>query len=403
MSFTPAPRPYPNLLRAVVDGLEETFLDGRYADQVVADLLKRDSRWGSRDRAFIAETLYDIVRWKRLLAHVADDERAPYLLAAYWWWRYGQVLATAELPHLDAPTATERLAFAKTIRALRESIPDWLDLLGLEELGDAWEPTMSALNEPAFVYLRTNFLKTDRDTLVRELNADGFRVEADDRTPEGIRVLERRNLWATRAFKAGFYEVQDIGSQRVSHGLQVEPGMTVIDACAGAGGKTLHLAALMRNTGTLIALDTDGRKLTELKRRARRAGVQNLETRLITSSKVVKRLTDRADRLLLDVPCSGLGVLRRNPDAKWKLQPGFLGEVRSWQTDILERYPRMVGQGGKVVYATCSILPSEGEAQVAKYLAAHADRRLEASERLSPLDRYDGFYWARLSARAEAG
>ncbi len=396
MSYPPAPRPYPNLLQAVVDGLEETFTDGRYADQVVADLLKRDARWGSRDRAFIAETLYDIVRWKRLLAHLAGDERPRYLLAAYWWWRYGEVLAKADLPHLDAADAAGRLAFAKTNRALRESIPDWLDLLGLEELGGAWGPTMTALNEPAFVYLRTNFLKTDRNTLVRELNKDGFKVEPDDRTPEGIRVLERRNLWATRAFKAGFYEVQDIGSQRISHALQVEPGMTVIDACAGAGGKTLHLAALMQNKGNLIALDTDGRKLNELKRRAKRAGVQNLETRLITSSKVVKRLTDRADRVLLDVPCSGLGVLRRNPDAKWKLEPGFLGEVKSWQADILERYPRMVKAGGRVVYATCSILPSEGERQVAMCIDTHPDYVLEASERLSPMDQFDGFYWARL-------
>ena len=396
MSFPPAPRPYPNLLQAVVDGLEETFEDGRYADQVVADLLKRDSRWGSRDRAFIAETLYDCVRWWRLLAYVADSERPRYLVAAYWWWRYGEVLATAELPRLSPTLAAERLAFAKTNRALRESIPDWLDLLGLEELGDDWAATLSALNEPAFVYLRTNFLKTDRDTLVRELNKDGFRVEPDDRTPEGIRVLERRNLWSTRAFKAGFYEVQDIGSQRISHGLQVEPGMTVVDACAGAGGKTLHLAALMENKGNLLALDTDGRKLTELKRRAKRAGVQNLETRLITSSKVVKRLTDRADRLLLDVPCTGLGVLRRNPDAKWKLQPGFLGEVKSWQADILERYPRMVKAGGKLVYATCSILPSESEAQVANYVAAHEFSEVEATERLSPVDHYDGFYWARI-------
>lgn len=379
-----------------MDGLGETFYDGRYADQVVADLLKRDARWGSRDRAFIAETLYDIVRWYRLLGYIADDDRPSYLLAAYWWWRYGDVLATADLPRLYPSVLAERLAFAKTNRALRESIPDWLDLLGLEELGDKWEPTLAALNEPAYVYLRTNTLKTNREALVAELNRDGFKVEVDTRTPEGIRVLERRNLWATRTFRAGHYEVQDIGSQRISHGLLVEPGMTVIDACAGAGGKTLHLAALMQNRGNLIALDTDGRKLTELKRRAKRAGIQNLETRLITSGKVIKRLTDRADRLLLDVPCTGLGVLRRNPDAKWKLQPGFLGEVKSWQADILERYPRMVKVDGRVVYATCSILPSESERQVETYLSAHPEGQLEQSERLSPVDRYDGFYWARI-------
>ena len=390
-----APRPYPNLLHAVADGLEGIFADGRYADRVVADLLQRDRRWGSRDRAFIAETVYDIVRWWRLLAYLADDTSPGALVAAYWAWRYQEALSAPGFPEISVAEVREREAVAKTVPAIRESIPDWLDLVGLEELGEDWPPTLHALNQPANVYLRVNTLKANRNGVVVALNRDGFAVEEDPRAPEAVRVRERRNLWSTPGFRAGHYEVQDIASQQVAHALAVEPGMTVVDACAGAGGKTLHLAALMQNRGRLIALDTDERKLAELKRRARRAGVQNLEIRTITSSKVIKRLTGQADRLLLDVPCSGLGVLRRNPDAKWKLAPGFLGEVRSWQADILARYPAMLKSGGQGVYATCSILPSESEAQVAVYLRAHPSAQLEFERRLSPIDDYDGFYIAR--------
>ena len=387
---------YPNLLRAVVDGLYETF-EGRYADRVVADLLKRDQRWGSRDRAFIAESVYEIVRWRRLLGHIAGRPEPEFLLAAYWWRRHGEALDVAGLPVLYAPDLERGAASAKTQRAIRESIPDWLDLLGAEELGGGWPATLSALNQPAEVYLRTNTLKTTREALISALHGEGIEAVVDDRSPEALRITKRRNLWGTKSFRKGQYEVQDIGSQRIAHALDVAPGMTIVDACAGAGGKTLHLAALMQNRGRLIALDTDDRKLQELKRRAKRAGLQNVEARHVTSSKVVKRLTAQADRVLLDVPCSGLGVLRRNPDAKWKLQPGFLAEVKTWQADILTRYSRMLRPDGKLVYATCSILPSESEAQVEAFATAGGGWAEEASERLSPVDGYDGFYFARLA------
>lgn len=394
----PAPRPYPNLLRAVREGLSTTFETGRYADRVVTELLRSNPRWGSRDRGFIAETIYDIVRWWRLLAHLADSEEPGALIAAYWWWRHGEVLDLPGFAKLDERQLSERLAFAKTRRPLAESIPDWLDLLGQEELGDQWPATIRALNEQAPVYLRVNTLKANREQVLRELTADGFEVEAESRAADAIKVLARRNLWSTKSFKDGHFEVQDIASQLVAPALEVAPGMTVIDACAGAGGKTLHLAALMQNKGRLIALDTEEYKLAELKRRASRADVQNLDIRHISSTKVIKRLAGKADRVLLDVPCSGLGVLRRNPDAKWKVQPGFLAEVRALQADILSTYATMLKPGGKLVYATCSILPSESEQQVRRYIDQHLGMTLEASQRLSPVDGYDGFYWGRVAA-----
>jgi 16S rRNA (cytosine967-C5)-methyltransferase len=177
----------------------------------------------------------------------------------------------------------------------------------------------------------------------------------------------------------------------VSEFLNVQPGMRVVDACAGAGGKTLHLAALMKNKGRIIALDVKENKLLELKKRATRADVRIVETRTIDSSKVVKRLKDTADRLLLDVPCTGLGVLRRNPDSKWKLNLEELERVKAIQRDILSSFPEMTKVGGKMVYATCSILPSEGEEQIKWFLNQHKDKwNLLGEKRYSP-DTY--FIW----------
>ena len=171
--------------------------------------------------------------------------------------------------------------------------------------------------------------------------------------------------------------------------------MRVIDACAGAGGKTLHLAALMKNKGKLIAMDVEATKLTELQKRARRAGVSNLEIRTIDSSKTIKRLENSADRLLLDVPCSGLGVLKRNPDAKWKLSPEFIQNVRDLQQHILQDYCNMIKKQGLLVYSTCSILPSENEQQVERFLKNNEDKfELLEEKHHWPSDGFDGFYMA---------
>jgi 16S rRNA (cytosine967-C5)-methyltransferase len=180
--------------------------------------------------------------------------------------------------------------------------------------------------------------------------------------------------------------------------LDVQPGHRVIDACAGAGGKTLHLAALMQNKGRIISMDVEDYKLKELQKRARRNGVMNLEVKLIDSSKAVKRLNSTADRLLLDVPCSGLGVLRRNPDAKWKLGLEFLDSVQKTQWEILSTYSQMLKKGGKMVYATCSLLPSESEDQVKKFIEKFGSEWKLIDERRTSIAKegYDGFYMALL-------
>lgn len=400
---------YPAHLEAIAGALQNIFREGAYADREIARVLKADGKRGSRDRAFIAEQTYGVVRWFRLLKHLSG--RGEPTTREDFWRLTGihLILQGYELPNwrefgeLDPEKIKEEWARTQVQRSLRESIPDWLDALGAKELPERWDATLGALNEQAPVVLRANTLKTNVAEVQKALAQDG--VATEPIAEAALRVTERRNLFRTRAFKDGLFELQDFSSQQAAPFLETEPGMTVVDACAGAGGKSLHLAALLENKGRLLSLDIHDWKLKELKKRARRAGVTNLETRPITTTKVIKRLAGRADRLLLDVPCSGLGVLRRNPDAKWKLSPEFIDRVVTEQRDILSRYARMVKPGGKMVYATCSILPRENDEQVDTFLAseAGANWRLEAKRSFYPdTDGYDGFFVARLVQEGNA-
>jgi 16S rRNA (cytosine967-C5)-methyltransferase len=287
----------------------------------------------------------------------------------------------------------------KSIRKIKEAIPDWIDEAGMAELGAQWPKELSALNVPADVVLRANTLKTTRAHLQKLLKQEDVETYAPEAYPDALILQKRKNIFSTQAFKNGLLEVQDASSQLVAPALEVEPGMRVIDACAGAGGKTLHLAALMKNRGTIIAMDTEAWKLENLKKRAARAGITIIQTRLIESSKTIKRLYDSADRLLLDVPCSGLGVLRRNPDAKWKLKPEFVENIKNTQAEILEDYSPMIHHNGKFVYSTCSILPSENSGQIEKFVQAHPFKLIREQAVLPSVSGFDGFYISLLQPR----
>ena len=395
-----------NLVFAVVDALGNIFNDGEYADKVVEKTLKRDKRWGSRDRGFIAETTYDIVRWKRLYAEIAEV-KAPYSRAnLFRMFAVWAVLKGIELPDWKQlePVPARRIKGKfdelSKIRKFKESIPDWLDELGEKALGDKlWSKEIAALNQQASVILRVNTLKTTKEKLRKALLDDGIVAEPIKGYASALQLIERANVFTTKSFKDGFFEVQDASSQLVSEFLDVKPGQRVIDTCAGAGGKTLHLAALMENKGQLIALDIYGNKLKELKRRARRNGAHNIEPRTIESTKVIKKLYNSADRVLIDAPCTGLGVLRRNPDAKWKLQPDFLEKITKTQQEILRSYSKMVKPGGKMVYATCSILPQENSEQVLSFLASEEGKEFTLAKEnkiYASKTGFDGFYMALL-------
>jgi 16S rRNA (cytosine967-C5)-methyltransferase len=398
-----------NLVYTTIDALNAIFNEGEYADKVVARSLKKDKRWGSSDRKFVAETIYEIVRWKRLYSEIAEvkepfDRDNLWRIFAVW-----AVLRGYPIPdwrQLDGTPERKikgRFDELSKIRTFKESIPDWMDEIGVKELGEkVWSKEITAQNQPAKVILRVNTLKTTKEKLKAILMDLNIETEYLKDQPDALVLKERANVFLTDAFKQGFFEVQDANSQLVAAFLDVKPGMRVVDTCAGAGGKTLHIASLMENKGQLIAMDLYESKLKQLKLRAKRNSAFNIEYRIIDSTKVIKKLHEKADRVLIDAPCSGLGVLKRNPDAKWKLQPEFIDNIRKVQAEVLENYSKIVKPGGKLVYATCSILPSENQEQVQRFLTTEIgkqfqfveDRKILASE-----SGFDGFYMALLERK----
>ncbi|MCR9262692.1 MAG: methyltransferase domain-containing protein [Flavobacteriaceae bacterium] len=399
-----------NLVFAVIDALNLIFNEGEYADKVIEKVLRYDKRWGARDRGFIAETTYDIVRWKRLYAEIAEAHEPftrPHLFRLFAVWCVLKGIRIPDWKQLEGTPERRikgRFDELSKIRKFRESIPDWMDELGEKSLGNKlWTKEIAALNQQADVILRTNTLKIQKNQLRSFLAKEDIETQILDGYPDALLLKERKNVFVTSAFKDGLFEVQDASSQLVAPFLEVEPGQRVVDACAGAGGKTLHLASHMENKGQLIALDIYESKLKKLKVRARRNGVHNMETRAIDSTKVIKKLYNSADRLLLDAPCSGLGVIKRNPDSKWKLEPEFIDRIIGVQQDILQNYSKMLKKGGQMVYATCSILPQENSEQVKKFLESENGKDFEfireknvyASE-----SGFDGFYMALLKRKA---
>ena len=398
-----------NLVYTTIDSLDAIFNEGEYADKVVARALKKDKRWGSTDRKFVAETIYEIVRWKRLYTEIAEV-KAPFERDNLWRiFAVWAVLRGYPIPDWKQLEGTPerkikgRFDDLSKIRTFKESIPDWMDELGVKELGEkVWSTEITAQNQPAKVILRVNTLKTTKEKLRAILMDLDIETDFLKDQPDALVLKERANVFLTQAFKDGFFEVQDANSQLVAAFLDVKPGMRVVDTCAGAGGKTLHLASLMENKGQLIAMDLYESKLKQLKLRAKRNGAFNIEYKIIDSTKVNKKQEEKADRVLIDAPCSGLGVLKRNPDAKWKLQPEFIDNIKKIQAEVLESYARIVKPGGKLVYATCSVLPSENQNQVNHFLTTEMgknfnfveDRKILASE-----SGFDGFYMALLERK----
>ena len=398
-----------NLVFTTIDSLMAIFNEGEYADKVVARALKKDKRWGSHDRKFVAETIYEIVRWKRLYVEIAEvkepfDRDKIWRIFAVW-----AVLRGYTLPDWkyfeETPVRRIKGKFdelTKT-RKFKESIPDWMDELGVKELGEEiWTKELAAQNEQAKVILRVNKLKTTKEKLRALLMDLNIETEFHNDYPDALILTERANVFLTDAFKDGFFEVQDASSQLVAYFLDVKPGMRVVDTCAGAGGKTLHLASLMENKGQLIAMDLYESKLKQLKIRAKRNGAFNIEPRVIESTKTIKKLHEKADRVLIDAPCSGLGVLKRNPDSKWKLQPEFIENIKKIQAEVLENYSKIVKPGGKLVYATCSVLPSENQEQIKHFLSTEIGKEftfVQDKKVLAHESGFDGFYMALLERK----
>ena len=345
-----------NLAEAICATLTEIFDNAAVAERAVATSFEAHRKWGKRDRSFVAQAVYEIVRWRRLLAFAAQDESPWALLAAYLAREDQAPPDWDEFKPFNAPWMRTRLQIPELERAVAQSIPDWLDELGARELGARWPAKLAALNGEAPVILRANTLKTARDELCAKLDELGFATTTLDDLPDALQLTERRAVTRSPLYKEGLFEIQDAASQMVAPFSGAKSGMKVLDACAGAGGKTLHLAAQMSGVGELRALDVSESKLAELERRAARAGA-DVQIAL-ANEKSLGQLRGWADRLILDMPCSGSGTLRRQPDLKWRLSPEWLERLRVTQREILSQYRELVADDGEIIYATCSILPS---------------------------------------------
>ena len=241
-----------------------------------------------------------------------------------------------------------------------------------------------------------NTLKSDKNRLKKILQNEGIETFINASFPDVLFLEKRPNLKLLDSFNQGLFEVQDAGSQEIGKFLNPQPKTVVVDACSGAGGKALQMAALMENTGSILSLDIYQRKLDEQEKRAKRNKVRIINTEAILNEDTILRHKAKADSLLLDVPCSGTGVIRREPDTKWKLSEESLAEVISLQKEILESHSVMVKPRGTIVYATCSILKSENEDQVQWFLSKNSDFKLDQEMRINPGPLSDGFYMARL-------
>ena len=374
--------------------IRNIFKNNIYTTKAIKISLKANKGWDETKKGFFSETVYDITRYWRLLWYLTKKEPSfkykdfEQILNAYLFFKGEKVKTSGEIK--------DRLSSANKIRAIHESIPDWLDELCLKELGKKWNNVLKALNKKPELIIRVNTLKKTRDELINILKNEGLQAEKMNYSPDALIIKERKNIFRLKSFKEGFFEVQDTASQMVSQFLDPKPGMLVVDACAGEGSKTLHIAALMKNRGRIIVMDIQEWKLIVLKKRANRVGAFNIETRPLTSSKAYKRLKGKVDKILIDVPCSGLGTLRRNPDIKWKLILSDIDRLKKLQSELLNRYCNLLKIGGQAVYSTCSILPSEGEEQIKAFLEKQdSNFKLIKEKRLWPdVDNTDGFYMA---------
>jgi 16S rRNA (cytosine967-C5)-methyltransferase len=391
---------------AVLEIYEQVRRESARADQAMQRVLRREKSLRSVERRAVADAVYGLLRLQGRVDHLLERALATrklrlsslatptqHLLRYAAYLIVGEQQSSESAANLAGPEVApyawalrlvaqpqDLAAPADPIDALaaETSLPRWLAALWAEQLGpDETRALAAALNQRAPLTVRANLLKNTRDELRAVLEAEGCRVERTRWSPNGLVFAGRTNVFALRAFKEGRFEVQDEGSQLVAEACGARPGQLAIDACAGAGGKALALAAEMGNRGKIVACDRDGRRLGELRLRARRDGVHNWEARTVPEAPSgEERLDDlrgKADVVLVDAPCSGLGALRRNPDARWRMDEKEVDSFSPRQREILKRYSALVRPGGLLVYATCSINRRENEDVRASFAREHPE------------------------------
>lgn len=376
------------------------------ADAVVSRYFREHRSLGPRERATLAETTYAVLRRKLRYEHLARNGSGPRERRLAILGFHGSrdflksALSDAEKAWLDACDAVPADAW---LEPHRHNLPDWLAQALKAQLGDDFWPLVQALDAPAPLDLRINSWQARRDEVHHELAAAGVASEPTPYSPWGLRVQGKPALQKLDAFTRGAVEVQDEGSQLLALLVDARRGEMVADFCAGAGGKTLALGAAMRNTGRLYAFDTSAHRLDALKPRLARSGLSNVHPAAIAHERDdrIKRLAGKLDRVLVDAPCSGLGTLRRNPDLKWRQTPQAVAELVALQTAILASAARLLKPGGRLVYATCSVLPAENDEVAQAFAQAHPD--FVALDAAAELERLKVPQAARLCAGGEPG
>ncbi|BEU95715.1 RsmB/NOP family class I SAM-dependent RNA methyltransferase [Acidovorax sp. DW039] len=379
------------LLDACAELVRLTLTFEHPADAVVSRYFRDNRGLGPRERATLAETVYTVLRKKLLFDHLAPSGSGPKERRMAILGFHGprdflkSALTEQEKKWLDQ---CDSIRPDDLMERHRHNLPEWLVPPLKEQLGDQFWPLAESLSQNAPLDLRVNTLKEKRADVQKELAQAAIKSVATPYSPWGLRIEGKPALTKLDAFTRGAIEVQDEGSQLLALLLDAKRGEMVVDFCAGAGGKTLAIGAAMRSTGRLYAFDVSAHRLDALKPRMARSGLSNIHPAAIAHERDerIKRLAGKIDRVLVDAPCSGLGTLRRNPDLKWRQSAKAVQELVDKQTAILESAARLLKPGGRLVYATCSILPQENEAIAQAFSAAHADFAvLDAGEVLTQL------------------
>lgn len=348
------------------------------ADAVLRLFFSTNRALGQRDRAFIAETVFCILRHKRLLEYLVPHPTPRKLVCAalikLQGYSLGQIEAFLKSSDRDWALALKTADIEALPAAVKLSLPDWLyDRLVAETSEQNAAAFGRAMLKTAPLDLRVNTLMADREQVLRDLRASGFDAVPTRFSPVGIRVAGKPAINRHELFSSGAIEVQDEGSQLLGYLVAPRRREMVVDFCAGAGGKTLLMGAMMQSQGRLYALDVSEKRLKNLAPRLKRSGLSNVHPQIIASENdiKVKRLAGKIDRVLVDAPCSGLGTLRRNPDLKWRQSPQAIDELAAKQRAILSAAATMLKPGGRLVYATCSVLTQENREVVEEFLVAH--------------------------------
>ncbi len=376
---------FPSIQRQLVESLFYLFESKSSSSKVIQYSFKNNKKWGSRDRKAFAQVFYAIVRnagvyfsaIKKFDFNSVTKEEILKIIGLY-------------AQGFKGAPSLERMVYSVS--------KDLEEVLKTEMSEKEVLNFLKSSSKQADVFLRVNLNLISDKKCLKLLKAEGLNVKL---LKAGcIKLSERKNIFTLPSFKAGFFEVQDGASQKVAYFMELKKGMRVVDSCAGAGGKTLHISSLMENTGTIVAMDIFSKRLKELKKRAKRGKSQNIKIKEIVGTKTVKRMGGKFDRLLLDVPCTGSGTYRRKPEGKLFFSKEEHERFLKTQEELLKVHSKLVKEGGKMVYATCSVLPSENTNQVKNFLQRHSEFELE-EEAFNSVGQseFDGFYMARMKRK----